>query len=165
MIWRLFWSKKKIATVPKADGASTRRPIESMSRLSGVPLQETSSAPQQTSPTPQQPNVAPQRPTAAPTLTSAASHQAKAAPQQVTTTTEYVKATPKKEEVTVSISEAIAQRAIAAGLAKAKELNSPSSIAILDSSRNLVAFQRMEGPCSPASKSRKARPIRPPRCK
>ena len=45
----------------------------------------------------------------------------------------------------MSISEAIAQRAIAAGLAKAKELGSPSSIAILDSSRNLVAFQRMEG--------------------
>lgn len=35
--------------------------------------------------------------------------------------------------------------AIAAGIAKAKELGSPSSIAVLCGGRNLVAFQRMEG--------------------
>ncbi|VDC22681.1 GlcG/HbpS family heme-binding protein [Pseudogemmobacter humi] len=35
--------------------------------------------------------------------------------------------------------------AVAAGVAKAKELGSPSSIAVLCAGRNLVAFQRMEG--------------------
>jgi uncharacterized protein GlcG (DUF336 family) len=45
----------------------------------------------------------------------------------------------------MTITAAQAQKAIAAGLAKAKELKSPSSIAILDSGRNLIAFQRMEG--------------------
>ncbi|MGH7708261.1 MAG: GlcG/HbpS family heme-binding protein [Vulcanimicrobiaceae bacterium] len=38
-----------------------------------------------------------------------------------------------------------AQRGIAAGLAKARELNSPSSIAVVDSGRNLLAFARMNG--------------------
>ncbi len=38
-----------------------------------------------------------------------------------------------------------AQKGIAAGLAKAKELKSPSSIAVLDSGRNLIAFARMDG--------------------
>lgn len=38
-----------------------------------------------------------------------------------------------------------AQKGIAAGLAKAKELKSPSSIAIVDSGRNLLAFVRMDG--------------------
>ena len=37
-----------------------------------------------------------------------------------------------------------AQRGIAAGLAKAHEINSPSSIAIIDSGRNLIAFVRMD---------------------
>jgi uncharacterized protein GlcG (DUF336 family) len=45
----------------------------------------------------------------------------------------------------MSITAAQAQKAIAAGLAKAKEVGSPSTIAILDSGRNLVALQRMEG--------------------
>lgn len=35
--------------------------------------------------------------------------------------------------------------AVAAGIAKAKEIGSASSIAVLCSGRNLVAFQRMEG--------------------
>ena len=39
----------------------------------------------------------------------------------------------------------VAQKGIAAGLAKAKQLNSPSSIAIVDAGRNLLAFQRMDG--------------------
>ena len=39
----------------------------------------------------------------------------------------------------------VAQKGIAAGLAKAKELKSPSSIAIVDAGRNLLAFQRMDG--------------------
>ena len=38
-----------------------------------------------------------------------------------------------------------AQKGLAAGLAKARELKSPSSIAILDSGRNLLAFVRMDG--------------------
>ena len=38
----------------------------------------------------------------------------------------------------------VAQKGIAAGLAKAKELKSPSSIAIVDAGRNLLAFQRMD---------------------
>jgi uncharacterized protein GlcG (DUF336 family) len=38
-----------------------------------------------------------------------------------------------------------AQTGIQAGLKKAAELNSPSSIAILDEGRNLVAFARMDG--------------------
>lgn len=45
----------------------------------------------------------------------------------------------------MSLSDAQASKALQAGLAKAKELGSPSSIAILDSGRNLVAFQRMDG--------------------
>jgi uncharacterized protein GlcG (DUF336 family) len=44
----------------------------------------------------------------------------------------------------MSISEKLAQKGLAAGLAKAAELKSPSSIAILDSGRNMVAFVRME---------------------
>ncbi len=38
-----------------------------------------------------------------------------------------------------------AQRGIAAGLAKARELNSPSSIAVVDGGRNLLGFIRMDG--------------------
>jgi uncharacterized protein GlcG (DUF336 family) len=38
-----------------------------------------------------------------------------------------------------------AQKGIAAGLAKAAAINSPSSISILDDGRNLVAFARMDG--------------------
>jgi uncharacterized protein GlcG (DUF336 family) len=38
-----------------------------------------------------------------------------------------------------------AQKGLAAGLAKAKELKSPSSIAIVDSGRNLLAYLRMDG--------------------
>jgi uncharacterized protein GlcG (DUF336 family) len=38
-----------------------------------------------------------------------------------------------------------AQKGIAAGLTKAAEINSPSSISILDDGRNLVAFARMDG--------------------
>lgn len=38
-----------------------------------------------------------------------------------------------------------AQAGIRAGVAKARELNSPSSIAIVDSGRNLVGFLRMDG--------------------
>lgn len=45
----------------------------------------------------------------------------------------------------MSITEAQARKAIEAGVNKAKELGSPSSIAILDGGRNLVAFQRMDG--------------------
>ena len=44
----------------------------------------------------------------------------------------------------MSISEKLAQKGLAAGLVKAAELKSPSSIAILDSGRNMVAFIRME---------------------
>ena len=44
----------------------------------------------------------------------------------------------------MSISEKLAQKGLVAGLAKAAELKSPSSIAILDSGRNMVAFLRME---------------------
>jgi uncharacterized protein GlcG (DUF336 family) len=36
------------------------------------------------------------------------------------------------------------QKALAAGMAKAQEINSPSSIAIVDSGRNLLGFLRME---------------------
>jgi len=43
------------------------------------------------------------------------------------------------------ITAAAAHAAIEAGIAKAKEINSPSSIAILDSGRNLIAFHRMDG--------------------
>jgi uncharacterized protein GlcG (DUF336 family) len=38
-----------------------------------------------------------------------------------------------------------AQKGIAAGLKKAKEINSPSSIAIVDAGRNLLGFARMDG--------------------
>jgi uncharacterized protein GlcG (DUF336 family) len=38
-----------------------------------------------------------------------------------------------------------AQKGLAAGLAKAKDIKSPSSIAIVDSGRNLLAFVRMDG--------------------
>jgi uncharacterized protein GlcG (DUF336 family) len=38
-----------------------------------------------------------------------------------------------------------AQKAVEAGLAKARELGSPSSIAIVDDGRNLLAFARMDG--------------------
>lgn len=37
------------------------------------------------------------------------------------------------------------QAALKAGIAKAKELNSPSSIAVIDAGRNLVGFLRMDG--------------------
>jgi uncharacterized protein GlcG (DUF336 family) len=36
------------------------------------------------------------------------------------------------------------QRGVAAGIAKAKALNSPSSIAVVDAGRNLLGFARME---------------------
>jgi uncharacterized protein GlcG (DUF336 family) len=39
----------------------------------------------------------------------------------------------------------MAQKALAAALAKAEEIGSPSSIAIVDSGRELVAFGRMDG--------------------
>lgn len=45
----------------------------------------------------------------------------------------------------VEISAAQAQTGIAAGIKKAAELGSPSSIAIIDSGRNLIGFQRMDG--------------------
>jgi uncharacterized protein GlcG (DUF336 family) len=45
----------------------------------------------------------------------------------------------------VEISAAEAQTAMAAGTTKATEIGSPSSIAIVDSGRNLIAFQRMDG--------------------
>ncbi|MEZ4562234.1 MAG: heme-binding protein [Thermomicrobiales bacterium] len=38
-----------------------------------------------------------------------------------------------------------ARRALDAGLAKAAEIGSPSSIAIVDAGRNLLAFARMDG--------------------
>ena len=38
-----------------------------------------------------------------------------------------------------------AQKGIAAAIAKAKEIGSPSSISIVDAGRNLVAFHRMDG--------------------
>ncbi len=39
----------------------------------------------------------------------------------------------------------MAQRALAAALAKAEEIGSPSSVAVVDSGRELVAFGRMDG--------------------
>lgn len=39
----------------------------------------------------------------------------------------------------------MAQKAISAALAKAKEIGSPSSIAVIDSGRELVSFVRMDG--------------------
>lgn len=45
----------------------------------------------------------------------------------------------------VEITATQAQAAIAAGVAKAKELGSPSSLTILDSGRNLIAMLRMDG--------------------
>jgi uncharacterized protein GlcG (DUF336 family) len=45
----------------------------------------------------------------------------------------------------MTITIAQAQKGIAAGLAKAAALKSPSSIAILDEGRNLIAFARMDG--------------------
>jgi uncharacterized protein GlcG (DUF336 family) len=38
-----------------------------------------------------------------------------------------------------------AQKGIAAAIAKAKEIDSPCSISIVDAGRNLVAFHRMDG--------------------
>ena len=38
-----------------------------------------------------------------------------------------------------------AQKGIAAAIAKAKEINSPCSISIVDAGRNLLAFHRMDG--------------------
>lgn len=38
----------------------------------------------------------------------------------------------------------LAQKAIEAGLAKAREIGSPSSIAVVDAGRNLLAFVRMD---------------------
>lgn len=43
-----------------------------------------------------------------------------------------------------NLTAAQAQKALAAGVAKAQEINSPSSIAIVDSGRNLLGFLRME---------------------
>ena len=43
------------------------------------------------------------------------------------------------------ISHAMALKGIEAGIAKAKEIGSPSSIAIIDSGRNLIGFCRMDG--------------------
>ncbi len=45
----------------------------------------------------------------------------------------------------MSISIEQAQKGIQAGLKKAAELKSPSSLAILDEGRNLIAFARMDG--------------------
>lgn len=45
--------------------------------------------------------------------------------------------------MTLTIEKAL--KGIQAGLAKAAELKSPSSIAVLDAGRNLVAFARMDG--------------------
>ncbi len=45
----------------------------------------------------------------------------------------------------MALTEAQARKAIEAGLAKAGEIGSPSSIAVVDGGRNLVAFQRMDG--------------------
>ena len=59
----------------------------------------------------------------------------------------------------VEISAAEAQTAIAAGTTKATEIGSPSSIAIVDLGRNLIAFQRMDGALLASIESRKARPI------
>lgn len=39
----------------------------------------------------------------------------------------------------------MAQKALAAAIAKAEEIGSPSSVAIIDSGRELVAFGRMNG--------------------
>ncbi len=43
------------------------------------------------------------------------------------------------------ISSIMAAKALEAGVKKASNLNSPSSIAIIDSGRNLIAFMRMDG--------------------
>lgn len=43
------------------------------------------------------------------------------------------------------LTSALAKKAIEAGLAKAEALGSPSSIAVVDGGRNLVAFARMDG--------------------
>lgn len=40
---------------------------------------------------------------------------------------------------------AMAQKALAAAIAKAEEIGSPSSIAVIDSGRELVGFARMDG--------------------
>ena len=45
----------------------------------------------------------------------------------------------------MSMTEAQVAKALQAGIAKAKEIASPSSIAILDEGRNLKAFHRMDG--------------------
>ena len=44
-----------------------------------------------------------------------------------------------------NLSTADAQKALAAALGKAAELGSPSSVAVLDSGRELLAFTRMDG--------------------
>lgn len=44
-----------------------------------------------------------------------------------------------------TVSYEMAQKAISAALAKAKEIGSPSSIAVIDSGRELVSFARMDG--------------------
>lgn len=43
------------------------------------------------------------------------------------------------------LTEDLARKAIDAGLAKAREISSASSIAVIDAGRNLLAFQRMDG--------------------
>jgi uncharacterized protein GlcG (DUF336 family) len=45
----------------------------------------------------------------------------------------------------VEITAAKAHAAIAAGVKKATELGSPSSISVVDSGRNLIGFLRMDG--------------------
>jgi uncharacterized protein GlcG (DUF336 family) len=50
-----------------------------------------------------------------------------------------------REKHMVEISAAEAQAGIAAGIKKATEIGSPSSITIVDSGRNLIGFQRMDG--------------------
>ncbi|MGC4025198.1 MAG: heme-binding protein [Mesorhizobium sp.] len=45
----------------------------------------------------------------------------------------------------MSLNDAKISKALQAGVAKAKEIGSPSSIAILDAGRNLVAYQRTDG--------------------
>lgn len=45
----------------------------------------------------------------------------------------------------MSLNSEQAARAIAAAVAKAEEIKSPSSIAVLDAGRNLLAYHRMDG--------------------
>jgi uncharacterized protein GlcG (DUF336 family) len=44
-----------------------------------------------------------------------------------------------------TVSHEMAEKAIAAAIAKAKEIGSPSSIAVIDHGRELVSFARMDG--------------------